>query len=204
MKIPTTVKAVKPVHPILAAFRELSVDPMQSNIRNLAGNYDSDILFLCEPLTETEYSNKCPMSDPEAHRVYLNVLQQAGFDVLRDTLVLPFQRFGTKPKKENTDGISTLVTRIFKGGEFKVCVCMGMLPFAYTFAGGRKTHARSMIGNLMFLPQLSGKPVFVLPSSDGLIPKDGSWREANYAKECAARLHSSALKFKELLKSRIK
>lgn len=196
--------APKPVHPFLAEYRKLPVDFSQPHIRNLGGNYDAEILFLCEELTQTEYDNGVPMSDPQEHRVYSHLLGEAGFDLNEDFLVVPFMRYGKKPKKDNTSGTKDLVRTLFATGKFRVCVCMGISPFGFTFAGGRKTHARSIIGNVMFLPELNTRPVYVLPGSQFLCPNESVWREVNYAKEVAKNIHACAVKLRELLKTRIK
>lgn len=199
------LKPSAPVHPILAKFRALPVDEKKPPfIRNLAGNYSADLLLLCEQLTENEYRDGAPLSDPQEHRVWCSIVEGAGYDLSKDFLVVPFTRNGTKASKASTAGTREFVIDLFKTGQFRACVCMGMGPFAYTFAGGRKTHARSIIGNPMFLPELGSRPVFVLPGSEFLCPAEGAWREINFAKEKLAHISAIAVKLRELLKTRIK
>jgi hypothetical protein len=193
----------KTVHPYLRDFRKLPVDFSQPHIRNLAGNYDAKLLFLCEELTLSEYESGVPLSDANEHRVYCSLLSSAGFDLHEDFLVVPFMRFGKKPRKDSTMGIKDYVCSLFATGQFRACICMGISPFAFTFAGGRKTHARSIIGNLMFMPELGSRPVYVLPGSAFLCPNESVWREVSYAKEVAQNIVARAEKLKELLNTRI-
>jgi len=98
-------------------------------------------------------------------RVYANILAEAGFDMERDFLVMPYSRFGSKPNKASTKDTFPLLHEWLPQLNVKCIAVLGMTAFGHTFAGGRKTHAKSIIGKPMYLPEMHSLPVFVLPDS---------------------------------------
>lgn len=152
------------IHPFVAAYRRLSFPTDQEVLTTMRGSLKAELLLLCEHPTQEEYDNNVPFSGLTAH-VYNSIFQECDLALDYHFLVMPFSRFGPKPNKASTKDTLPFLVEHLDQTNVKCVVVIGMTVFGFTFAGGRKTHARSIIGNPMFLPQIGTRPVFVLPDS---------------------------------------
>lgn len=192
-----------PVHPFVAAYRRLPGPPDVPMITTLRGNLDAPMLLLCEHPTPEEFEANVPFSGPLA-RTYAAILEEAGINVDRHFLVMPFSRFGPKANKASTHDTLPFLQANLKHTKVKCVVVIGMTAFGFTFAGGRKTHARSIIGNPMFLPQIDTRAVYVLPNS-ALLADLGSedFRAMKKAEEMVQTIVNLTLNLKVFVTDRL-
>ncbi len=182
MKLPP-----KPTNPILAAWRKLPVPEDEPAITNLAGNFHAPMLLLADHPTDQELANNAPFTSDVAEQYMRGMSLCDQIDFRTDFLIVPFSRFGPKANKASTEHTFQFIKDILPLTKVKCVVVIGMNAFGFTFAGGRKTHARSIIGNPMYLPQIYTVPVFVMPDMQYILPHKDDWKAIRFAKE---KLHS--------------
>lgn len=192
-----------PVPPFVAAYRLLSGPPDAPMLTTMRGNLKAEMLLLCEHPTEEEYKANVPFSGQRA-RVYEAIMQEAGVSIDKHFLVLPYSRFGPKPNKASTHDTLPFLVKHLDSTKIKLIVVIGMHAFGFTFAGGRKTHARSIIGNPMFLPQIGTRAVFVMPDTSMLenLSSD-DFREMKRAEEKARQIHNLTLNLCAFAKNKL-
>lgn len=187
------MKIVRPkVHPFLAEFKKLPPPRTGPHITNLRGNIRAPLLLLCEHPTLLELEENVPFADMPS-RIMSSLLNQAGFECEEHFLIMPHSRFGPKPSKASTCDTLPMLQRHLPD-YVKGVVCLGMPAFGFTFAGGRKTHAQTIIGNPMYIPRLRTLPVFVLPGSELLLETSSDdYRLRNKAMEKAEQFLNLSL-----------
>lgn len=188
MKIPA--KKTTPPSGFAAAFRELPVPPPKKgkdpvpSMRNLIGSMQCRILVIGPHPTANEMANGVPFSDNESDFFYTSMKDALGMKD-DDFLLMPCSYFGAKASAASTKEILPFLNRnVPHLLKLKLIVCAGMEPFSYVFAAGRKTHARTVIGNVMYMPFLRNLPVFVLPDAHRMFPNDpDNWKDMNFAND---------------------
>jgi uracil-DNA glycosylase len=174
-------------HPFLMAYRSLPYPSETAVLTTMRGSLKAKMLLLAEHPTAEEYEANVPFSGAHA-RTYCAILAEAGFDSDRDFLVMPFSRFGPKPNKASTQDTLPFLQKHLDSTGIKCVVVIGMNAFGFTFAGGRKTHARSIIGNPMFMPHLGTRAVYVLPDTT-LLEDLGNEEEFKLKKRAEDKAH---------------
>lgn len=199
MKLPQ-----KPSHPFLAAFRALPVPDDLPAIRALRGNMNAPLLLLAEHPTEEDYFAEAPFVS-DAAKCFCYLLHQADLDTDEHFLVMPFSRFGPKPNKASTEATLPFLRRYLDETNVKCVVTVGMEPFGFTFAGGRKTHSRSIIGNPMYLPYIGTRPVFVMPDTSLLLETSSAdFRTARKANDKAQEVLNLAARLRTFAVEKLK
>lgn len=142
-----------------------------------------------------------PFSDSAA-RSYWAILDQAGFEA-DDFLIVPYSRFGAKPNKASTVDMLPFLQEHLPP-TVRCVVCMGMPAFGFTFAGGRKTHAQTILGNPMYLPKLRTLPVYVLPGTELLLEvSSADYRLRIKALERAEALYNLTLNLRKFCQTKL-
>ena len=190
MKIPAKKKRTSGVLSDFAeGFRSLPVPAPKKGkevtvMRNVVGSTQCRILVIGPHPTHNEMSNGVPFSDNQSDYFYSSMRDSLGFPD-DDFLLMPCSYFGAKASAASTKEVLPFLVRVVPTlPRLKHIVCAGMEPFSYVFAAGRKTHARTVIGNVMEMPFLHHKPVFVLPDPSRMFPTDpDSWKDMNFAND---------------------
>lgn len=188
---------------LLSAYVDLPPPPKDLPvITRLRGSPDAEVLLLAEHPTEEEYANNVPWCD-QAAITYCQIMEQQ--DINTDKfLVMPFSRFGAKPNKASTEWCLPLLKEHLPHSPVKCVVVIGMHAFGFTFAGGRKTHAKTIIGNPMYLPYIGTLPVFVMPDSSLLLEQNSDdFRMAQAARKKAEIVFGVAGKLRNFLTNRL-
>lgn len=203
MHIYLTPAAPKPKHPFVQAFEALSVPANVSAVTRLRGTVEAKLLLLAEHPTEDDYAANAPFINDGA-KVFTYLMQQAGLEVDDNFIVMPYSRFGPKANKASTVHTLPFLKEHLDSTNVKCVVCVGMGAFGYTFAGGRKTHSRSIIGNPMYLPSIGVRPVYVLPDTSLLLDTDSrDFRLARRAGEKAQQVLNLTLNLKAFLAKKL-
>ena len=193
------MRLTKKVHPFVEAYRRLWSPEGEPCITNIAGSIHAPILLLAEHPTEAEYDANTPIASPGG-QVYSAIFNEAGFDLGRDFLILSFSRFGKKANKASTKDTFPFLLEHITGTSVRCVAMIGMEAFSHVFAGGRKTHARSIIGQPMYLPQLHSLPVFVLPDTTFIHSVDEkNWRLVNLCKDKQMRIFEHVKNLKKFV-----
>lgn len=186
----------------LEEFQQLPRPKTGGCITNLRGTLTAPLLLLCEHPTPLELEANAPFCDLSA-KMYCSMLDQLGFDHEKNFLIVPHSRFGIKPNKASTtDMLPFLQAHLPQ--RIKCIVCVGIASFGFTFSGGRKTHAQTIIGNPMYLPKLRTLPVYVLPDSALLaLATANDWREKQRGMEHAEKLQNLMLNLKSFVEEKL-
>lgn len=160
-------KATPPTKPTVGSLFAALTQPKEGPcITRLRGNARAELMLLMDHPEEDDFTNNVPGTGPLGS-MYLQILAEAGFDIEKDLLLIPHSRFGAKPNKDSTRETLAFVQLVQEELPKKIVVCMGMTPFSHVFAGGRKTHWSSIIGNPMWIPSVKAY-VYVLPGTEFL------------------------------------
>ena len=197
-----------PPHPFIAKYQALPVPANVKAITNVWGSLSAKALILAEHPTVDEIDNNLAFTSVAARVYHRAMLADTGFtDLSEDFIVIPFSRFnvgrGSKPSKASTEHtFEFLKDAVPSLTNLRCTVRIGMTSFGFTFAGGRRTHARSIIGNPMFLPQLYTLPVVVLPDTSLVVPDDpDNWRAARLAKDKMVQIQNLTINLHAFVQS---
>lgn len=196
-------KKAPAVHPILQLYRNLPWPEKLPTLTNLAGSYNAKMLLLCDHPTPDEFTANVPFCGDAAQNYMNAVASTERIDPRSDFLIVPHSRFGKKANKASTLHTFDFVKELLLISKIQCVVCTGITSFGFTFAGGRRTHARSVIGNPMFLPQIYTVPVFVMHDTQFILPDPQSFRDVRFARDrlqAIANLTINLANFMEQLK----
>lgn len=197
------MKIIRPtVHPFLQEFKRLPRPKTGECLTNLRGSFSAQVLLLCEHPTELELANNAPFTDTAAV-MYCSIINSAGFSHEDNFLIVPYSRFGKKPSKASTVDTLPFLQRHMPE-HIRCVVCVGMSAFGFVFAGGRKTHAQTILGNPMYIPRLRTLPVYVLPDSSLLLDATSEdYRMRNKAVEKGQFIYDLTLNLKKFLTEKL-
>lgn len=116
-------------------------------------------------------------------------------------LAFPASRYGDNPSVGSVAGTLDLC-RFLSNEKPRVFIFAGALEFGLTLNGFRKKASSGLYGAAMYLPQLVGSVVSVVPSHMGLIPESENWKDIKmatyYQEELQAKLRKLHCNLKKL------
>lgn len=189
LKRPVAVGQRPTVGSLFAAMTQPKEGPC---ITRLRGNVKSDIVLLMDHPEEDDFNNNVPGTGPLS-AMFLQILLEAGFDIESQMLLVPHSRFGEKPNKDSTRETLAFLQLVQEEYPKKIIACMGMTPFSHVFAGGRKTHWSSIIGNPMWLPNVKAY-VCVLPGTEFLACDPNDYKASRIRDKQVQSIYAHATK----------
>lgn len=142
-------------------------------LKSMRGNTSSKVLLIAPPPTETELAQGVPLSDEASHAFHFALLNVAGFDTERDSLVISCA-FSPSGKKQSTEPIANFVGDTAEAGLFSRYVVVGAQAFKQLFGDGKSPTMTTLSGSTLYLPRLNGVPLFVFPDIASLVVPQGT------------------------------
>lgn len=156
-------------------FASLSSPKETPTVSQMRGNSKAEIVLLSEHPEAEDYTNNAPMTGP-AGSMYSQILTECEWDMDESFLILPFSRFGPKPSTASARETFPFLQIVQEQAPKKLIAVLGMTAFSHVFAGGRKTHSSTIIGNPMWIPSIKAY-VYVLPDSSLFTEEPANFKE---------------------------
>jgi hypothetical protein len=158
------IKRLKtPLEQAIAELRSQS-----SGITRLQGHPDAETFLLAPFPTKAELDANLAWCDKRASEFFNWMQAEIGLQCNKDFLIMPGTSNAEKPKKDNT-ALGLKITQAAAADKhIKRFVVIGSEPFKAYIGFGKKPSMSSLVGNIMYLPAVNHKPVFVFPDLDAL------------------------------------
>jgi len=167
----------------------------------MCGDIKSPLVIVTAHPNEEEKSVGKPLCSSEG-RLWAEIFEKHVELRVHEALVFSSSPYGAKASVDSTRNSKSLCRKISDISPRNFVFC-GALEFGLTFNGYRKKSSSGLFGALMFLPDLPGSTVTVLPSGDGLFPKSNKWQDEKDATYRCEMLSKFVSRFSKLLKSAV-
>lgn len=157
------------------------------------GNSDARWLLIAPPFSVADSEANLPFSSTIESRWFEENINRLGWSTDTDFVVTCCTDDVGGTVKANTQGFRAFIAKCVDESLFDAYFCVGSDAFKTAFGNGKKPTMRSLVGNVMTIPETGFKKLFVFPDIEamGIQPTKG---DEYRAQERAVRMMDTALK----------